>query len=248
MKNFFTILFLLPFSFVFAQSDILTTKNGNLAIIPVFHAAVILQWDNLNIYIDPDGGAERYKTMKAPDLVLIMHEHSDQLEEATLDGLNLTKTELIAPQKVIDQLKNKAFAKITVLENGKNLTFKNIKIQTVGIYNFPEATARHQKRAGDGYLLNLGDKRVYFSGETGGTPEMRSLKNIDIAFVCMNPPYTMDVEQAAAAVLAFKPAVVYPYHYRQPGNKFSDIEKFRKLVNDKDSKIDVRLRNWYTQL
>lgn len=248
MKNFFTILFLLPFSFVFAQSDILTTKNGNLAIIPVFHAAVVLQWDNLNIYIDPDGGAERYKTMKAPDLILITHEHSDQLEEATLDGLNLTKTELIAPQNVIDQLKNKAFAKITVLENGKNLTFKNIKIQTVGIYNLPEATARHQKRAGDGYVLNLGDKRVYFSGDTDGTPEMRSLKNIDIAFVCMNPPYAMDVEQAAAAVLAFKPAVVYPYHYRQPGNKFSDIEKFRKLVNDKDSKIDVRLRNWYIQL
>lgn len=248
MKKILTLLFLLPFAFASAQSDTYATKKGDLTVIPVFHAATVLQWNNLTLYVDPYGGAERYKSMKTPDLVLITHEHGDHLDESTLSGLDLSKTELIAPQKVVDQLKNKTFAKITVLPNGKNLTVKNIKIESVGAYNIPEETARHKKGVGNGYVLNLGGKRIYFSGDTDGTPEMRGLKNIDIAFVCMNPPYTMDVEPAAEAVLAFKPAVVYPYHYRQPGNKFSDIEKFKKLVNDKDPKIDVRLRNWYTQI
>lgn len=245
MKNFLLILFLLPFSVVFAQSDVLLNKKGNVDIIPIFHAAAVLQWNGEIVYADPYGGAERYKGMKAPDVILITHEHGDHLDEATLSGLDLTKTELIAPQKVVDQLRNKSFAKITVLGNGQNATVKNIKIEAVGMYNIPEETARHKKGVGNGYVVTIGGKRFYFSGDTDGTPDMRSLKNIDVAFVCMNPPYTMDVAPAADAVLAFKPKIVYPYHYRQPANKLSDVELFKKLVNDKDPKIDVRLRNWY---
>jgi L-ascorbate metabolism protein UlaG (beta-lactamase superfamily) len=248
MKYFLLVLFLLPFSLVFAQPEVFQTKKANLEITPVFHAALIMQWNGVTVYADPYGGVERYKNQKAPDVVLITHEHGDHLDETTLNGLDLTKTELIAPQKVIDQLKNKTFAKITVLGNGQNLTIKNIKIEAVGMYNLPEETARHKKGAGNGYVVNFGGKRVYLSGDTDGTPDMRALKNIDVAFVCMNPPYTMDVAPAADAVLAFKPAVVYPYHYRQPGDKLSDIEMFKKLVNDKDAKIDVRLRNWYTRV
>ena len=248
MKYFFLILFFLPFSILYAQSDIFPTKKGDVEVTPIFHAALNVQWNGLTVYVDPYGGAERYKSMKAPDVVLITHEHGDHLDESTLGGLDLTKTELIAPQKVVDMLKNKTFAKITVLGNGQNTTVKNIKIEAIGMYNIPEETARHKKGVGNGYVITLGGKRFYFSGDTDGTPEMRSLKNIDVAFVCMNPPYTMDVAPAADAVLAFKPKVVYPYHYRQPGNKLSDIEEFKKLVNDKDPQIDVRLRNWYTQL
>ncbi len=248
MKYKLAILFLLPFSVVFAQTDVFPTKKGNLEITPVFHAALMLQWNGLTVYADPYGGSERYKNSKAPDLIVITHEHGDHLDEATLSGLDLTKTELIAPQKVVGQLKNKSFAKITVLQNGQSSNFKSIKVEAVGMYNIPEETARHKKGVGNGYVLTFGGKRVYISGDTDDTPDMRALKNIDVAFVCMNPPYTMDVAPAADAVLAFKPAVVYPYHYRQPGNKLSDIELFKKLVNDKDPKIDVRLRNWYTQL
>lgn len=245
MKSFFLILFLSTFFNAFAQPEVFQTKKGNLQITPVFHAALVMEWDGITVYADPYGGAERFKSFKAPDVVLITHEHGDHLDEATLNGLDLTKTELIAPQKVVDQLKNKTFAKITVLENGQNLSYKNIKIEAVAMYNMPEETARHKKGVGNGYILNLGGKRVYLSGDTDGTPEMRSLKNIDVAFVCMNPPYTMDVAEAANAVLDFKPKVVYPYHYRQPGNKLSDIESFKKMVEDKNPKIDVRLRNWY---
>ena len=248
MKNLLTILFLLSFSAAIAQPEVFETKKGNLEITPVFHAALVMQWNGLTVYIDPYGGAERYKNMKSPDLVLITHEHQDHLDESTLAGIDLTKAELIAPQKVIDQLKNKTFAKITVLGNGQTTSFKGLKIDAVGAYNIPEETARHKKGVGNGYVINFGGKRVYLSGDTDGTPDMRSLKNIDVAFVCMNPPYTMDVSQAADAVLAFKPKVIYPYHYRQPGNKFSDIESFKKMVEDKDPNIDVRLRNWYQSI
>ncbi len=113
------------------------------------------------------------------------------------------------------------------------------------MYNLPEtADSRHPKGRGNGYVLEMGDRHIYFSGDTEDIAEMRALKNIDVAFVCMNLPYTMDVNQAASAVLAFKPKVVYPYHYRGSGG-LSDVEAFKKSVNDGDSKIEVRLRNWY---
>ena len=90
-------------------------------------------------------------------------------------------------------------------------------------------------------MLTFGDKRVYLSGDTEDIPEMRALKNIDVAFLCMNLPYTMTVEQAASAVREFRPKIVYPYHYRG-----SDLEKFKKLVGD-DVGVEVRLRDWYKQ-
>ncbi|RYE32790.1 MAG: MBL fold metallo-hydrolase [Sphingobacteriaceae bacterium] len=129
MKKLLTILFLLPFSVVLAQPESFVTKKGNLEITPVFHAALVIQWNGVTVFADPYGGTERYKNTKAPDVILITHEHGDHLDEATLGGLDLTKTELVAPQKVIDQLKNKTFAKITVLPNGKSLVIKDIKIE-----------------------------------------------------------------------------------------------------------------------
>ena len=101
----------------------------------------------------------------------------------------------------------------------------------------------HPKGRGNGYVLELGGKRIYVSGDTEDIEEMRQLKGIDIAFVCMNLPFTMTVEQAADAVLAFKPKIVYPYHYRGRGG-FSDVEKFKQIVAREPS-IDVRLLDWY---
>lgn len=109
------------------------------------------------------------------------------------------------------------------------------------MYNLPESpTAYHTKGRGNGYVLKIGGENIYISGDTSDIPEMRSLKNIDIAFVCMNLPYTMNVKTASQGVLAFKPKVVYPYHYRG-----QDINEFKKLVNAGDKNIDVRIRNWY---
>ena len=113
------------------------------------------------------------------------------------------------------------------------------------MYNLPEdSESRHTKGRGNGYVLNMGGKNVYFSGDTEDIPEMRALKNIDVAFVCMNLPYTMDIDQASSAVLDFKPKIMYPYHYRGQGG-LADVDAFQKKVTDANDKIDVRLRNWY---
>jgi L-ascorbate metabolism protein UlaG (beta-lactamase superfamily) len=114
------------------------------------------------------------------------------------------------------------------------------------MYNLPAGspTARHPKGLGNGYVLNIGGKNIYLSGDTEDIPEMRGLKNIDVAFVCMNLPYTMDINHAADAVLAFKPRIVYPYHYRGQSG-LSDVNGFKNLVEKGDKGIEVRLRNWY---
>jgi L-ascorbate metabolism protein UlaG (beta-lactamase superfamily) len=131
-------------------------------------------------------------------------------------------------------------AKTTVLANGETKSVKGVSIEAVPMYNTtPERLQYHTKGRGNGYVVTLGGKRVYISGDTEDIPEMRALKNIDVAFVCFNLPYTMTEEQAASAVRDFAPKIVYPYHYRG-----SDIAKFKKLVGN-DAGIEVREGSWY---
>jgi L-ascorbate metabolism protein UlaG (beta-lactamase superfamily) len=132
-----------------------------------------------------------------------------------------------------------------ILNNGDHTDQSGISITAIPMYNLPESpTAMHTKGRGNGYVLGIGGKNIYLSGDTQGIPEMRALKNIDVAFICMNLPYTMDIKEAADAVLAFKPKIVYPYHYRGRGG-LSDVNGFKSLVAAGDKDIDVRLRNWY---
>lgn len=132
-----------------------------------------------------------------------------------------------------------------MLSNGEESEILGLTVQAVPMYNLPDDdSSRHPKGWGNGYVLTIGGDRLYFSGDTEDIPEMRMLSNIDYAFVCMNLPYTMDVDQAADAVLDFAPKVVYPYHYRGQGG-LSDVEKFKSLVNAGNPAIEVRLRNWY---
>ncbi len=114
------------------------------------------------------------------------------------------------------------------------------------MYNLPDAENkdRHTKGRGNGYLLSDGMMRVYIAGDTAGTPEMRALTNIDIALIPMNLPYTMGVDEAADAVLAFRPKKVYPYHYRSPDG-LADVNRFRDLVTAGNANIEVVLAAWY---
>src|SRR5690606_24115954 len=105
--------------------------------------------------------------------------------------------------------------------------------------------SRHPKGRGNGYVLQMGNKKIYLAGDTEDIEEMRSLKDIDVAFIPMNLPFTMDEKQAANGVLAFKPKIVYPYHYRGQ-NGLSNVDEFKKLVNAGNKNIEVRLRNWYS--
>ena len=121
----------------------------------------------------------------------------------------------------------------------------DVVVYSVPMYNLREdALQYHPKGRGNGYIVEFGGKRVYISGDTEDIPEMRQLKDIDMAFVCMNLPYTMTVESAASAVLDFKPKQVYPYHYRGTEG-FSDVEKFKSLVNKGNKDIEVIQLDWY---
>ncbi|MGV3587200.1 MAG: MBL fold metallo-hydrolase, partial [Adhaeribacter sp.] len=193
------------------------------------------------IYVDPAGGANLFTGLDAPELILITDIHGDHMDLKTLEAINTSKATLIVPQAVADMLPATLKPKVVVLANGAKTTKFGVTITAIPMYNLPEtADSRHPKGRGNGYVINVGDKNIYFSGDTEDIAEMRALKNIDVAFVCMNLPYTMDVNQAAQAVLAFKPKVVYPYHYRG-----QDVNVFKSQVNTGDNKIEVRLRNWY---
>ena len=225
--------------------DTISTSKGSVIVQPIFHAALVLEWNGKNIYVDPYNGADAYKTLKKPDLVLITDIHGDHMDIKTLQALDLSGASLIVPQAVADKLPAEWKDKIVVLNNGKTTEQSGVTISAIPMYNLPnDSTARHTKGRGNGYVLDIGGKKFYISGDTEDIPEMRSLKNIDVAFVCMNLPFTMSVEQAASAVLEFKPKIVYPYHYRGQGG-LSDTQQFKKLVNKGDASIDVRLKDWY---
>ncbi|MCE7072859.1 MBL fold metallo-hydrolase [Dyadobacter sp. CY327] len=249
MKATFALLFLLISAPLWAQlpaTDDLSTSKGPLKIQPLNHATMSLTWAGKTIYVDPYGGTKTFKGIAAPDLVLISDIHGDHFDPKTLDSLDLSKAIIVAPKAVIDMMSDKLKAKAVEVNNGQTISKLDISIMAIPMYNLPEsADAKHTKGRGNGYVLKFGDKTVYISGDTAGIPEMRALKNIDLAFVCMNLPYTMDVPEAASAVLDFKPKIVYPYHYRGQ-NGLSDTEAFKKLVNAGDKKIDVRLRDWYS--
>lgn len=249
MRTILPILFLFVTITLSAQKDIISTEKGDLTLTPILHATMVMEWNGKTIYIDPYGGAERFEGFKAPDLVVITHKHGDHLNAKTLGGLSLERAELVAPQSVVDALGDISFGKITSLKNGETAETNDLKVMAVPMYNLPETEeSRHPKGWGNGYVLEIGGKRFYISGDTEDIQEMRQLENIDYAFVCMNLPYTMDINQASSAVLEFKPTVVYPFHYRGGGGKFSDVEEFKKLVNQEDENIEVRLRDWYPEI
>ncbi len=241
------LIFFFTLSF-FAQRpspDKLKTNSGELTIQPILHGTLVLQFNDKTIYIDPYGGGKAFENMESPDLILITDIHGDHLNSKTLDAIKTNGVPFIVPQAVADKLPEMYSSNVEVLNNGGISEYLSISIEAIPMYNLPESDdAKHTKGRGNGYILTIDGIKLYISGDTEDIPEMRSLKNIDVAFVCMNLPYTMDIHQAASAVLEFKPKVVYPYHYRGKPD-MSDTEAFKKLINSKNSNIDVRLRNWY---
>jgi L-ascorbate metabolism protein UlaG (beta-lactamase superfamily) len=224
-------------------------SNSNLddtvKVIPINHATLILEYDAHVIYIDPVGGVNAFKGQKEPTLILITDIHGDHFSLKTLEAFELNAVPVIGPQAVADKIPSTILPSITVMNNGETYQINGISIEALPMYNLrEEALQYHEKGRGNGYVITLNDQRIYISGDTEDIPEMRNLKHIDKALICMNLPYTMPVENAANAVLDFQPKQVYPYHYRG-SQSFSDIEKFKTLVETGNSQIDVVLLNWY---
>lgn len=214
---------------------------------PISHASFVFTLADTLIFNDPVGDAALYADKGTPDIILMSDVHGDHLSTSTLTALVGEGTKIIAPQAVYDLLPLLLQARTTVMANGDVITEEGVQFEAIPMYNLPETEdSRHAKGRGNGYVLEAGETRMYIAGDTADIPEMRALRDIDIAFVPMNLPYTMTVEAAADAVLEFKPSQVYPYHYRGMDG-LSDVEKFKALVNAGDPTIEVVLAAWYPQ-
>ncbi|GAA4969943.1 MBL fold metallo-hydrolase [Algibacter aquimarinus] len=257
MKKLFYYLFLITILISSCKNDKTADSTENstnsesekrLEIKPISHATMVLNYGNETIYVDPTGGKLAFKNQKKPTIVLITDIHGDHYNLKTLKEIDLNGTIIVAPTAVIDKFPEDFKPMFKVLNNGESSVIKDISIEAVPMYNLREEALKfHSKGRGNGYVLTLDNERIYISGDTEDIPEMRALKNIDKAFVCMNLPYTMTVESAADAVLEFKPKQVYPYHYRGTGG-LSDIRKFANIVNKADLEIEVVQLNWYPNL
>jgi L-ascorbate metabolism protein UlaG (beta-lactamase superfamily) len=225
-----------------ASDDTLATSAGDVAIHAIHHAALTLTFNGTTVLVDPAPlgqtvNLDEFKALPAPALILITHEHGDHFNVPILEAVSGSAT-IVAPQSVADKMPDDLKAKTKVMKNGDTMEVAGIAIAAVPAYNSsPDKQQSHPKDRDNGYVLTFGDKHVYIAGDTEDTPEMRALTNIDVAFLPMNLPYTIDVDHAADAVKAFKPKVVYPYHSRG-----SDVEAFKAKVGDA---ADVRILDWY---
>jgi L-ascorbate metabolism protein UlaG (beta-lactamase superfamily) len=211
------------------------TKAGPLKITIIQHASFMLEAGGQVVQVDPSQG--NYDGLPAADLILITDIHGDHFTPQVVDRLKKPGTLILAPEGVAKML-----PAATLLRNGETKTVGAWTIEAVPMYNLKRGPSAgqfyHDKGRGNGYIVTYGGTRLYIAGDTEDTPEMRGLKNIDIAFVPMNLPYTMPPEEAADAVRAFHPRIVYPYHYRG-----SDLKVFEKALAG--SGVEVRVRDWY---
>ena len=218
------------------------TANGKVAIHPISHASFVMETPAGVLYVDPVGEPSAYADKPPADLILVTHEHGDHFNNQVLDALK--DAPIVINRGAHRLLEGDLATRATEMENGNAHSFQDISIEAIPAYNLTEERKKfHPQGRDNGYVLTLpGNFRVYISGDTEDIPEMRGLSGIDLAFVCMNLPFTMDVEAAASAVNEFAPTVVYPYHYRGRDGGTQDPEKFAELVG---SQTEVRLGKWY---
>jgi L-ascorbate metabolism protein UlaG (beta-lactamase superfamily) len=209
------------------------TDAGPVKLTVINHASMVIENAGQVIDIDPVG-VGRYEGLPQPDVILITHTHGDHLDAATIAKRRKPETILIGPAAAAASVTG-----LTVMRNGDSRQVGSTGIEAVPAYNLPTAKQMfHPKGEGNGYILTFGGLRCYIAGDTQGIPEMAALKDITVAFLPMNQPYTMTPEEVAAAARSFMPRILYPYH-----SKGSDVEALVKLLEG--SGIEVRVRDWY---
>jgi L-ascorbate metabolism protein UlaG (beta-lactamase superfamily) len=217
--------------------DILRTTEGELKIRPIMHGSLMLEFRGKVIHVDP-WSRGTYTGLPKADLILITDIHPDHMDRAMVDQLKKETTVILAPAAVAETIRE-----AQIIRNGETKTVDGITIEAIPMYNLVRGPSPgqlyHTKGRGNGYVLTLGGTRVYISGDTECVPEIKALRGIDVAFLCMNLPFTMPPEEAAECVKAFRPKIVYPYHYRN-----ADLSVFVNALKG-ESGIEVRVRNWY---
>jgi len=216
------------------EQDIIKTDAGDLKITFIGHGTLMFTFGGKTIHVDPVSREADYTEMPKADIILLTHEHGDHLDTKAIDILRKDGTQLVLTKACAERVAG------LVMANGDVQTVQGMKIEAVPAYNIVHMRSAgnpfHPKGRGNGYIITFGDKRLYVAGDTENTPEMKQLKNIDVAFLPMNLPYTMTPEMVTDAAKAFKPKILYPYHYSQTDpNKLVDL-----LKNSKN--IEVRIR------
>ncbi len=229
----FFVLFAVGASAESFEKDTLTTSQGEVTITFIGHGTLLLEFDGKVIHVDPWSRLADYNELPKADLVLVTHDHGDHLDKETIQLLSTDKTEVVISKSCTGKVDGH------VLENGQSGTFQNIPVEAVPAYNIKhmrrENEPYHPKGQGNGYVLTLGNRRLYIAGDTEDIPEMENLQNIDWAFLPMNLPYTMSPEMAANAAKMIQPTILYPYHFGD-----TDTQKLVELLSD--TEIDVRIR------
>ncbi len=218
------------------EEDIIKTSAGDLKIAFVGHGTLMFTFGGKVIHIDPVSREANYNKMPKADLIMITHEHGDHLDPKAIKIIRKEDTEIVLTEICAGDIKGSI-----VMKNGDVKTVGGLKIEAVPAYNIVHERQSgrpfHPRGDGNGYIITFGDKRVYVAADTENTPEMKKLKDIDVVFLPMNLPYTMTPEMAADAAKAFRPKILYPYHF---GN--TDTSELVKLLEgEKD--IEVRIRD-----
>ena len=217
------------------EFDKIVTSSGTVELHFIGHGSLMFKVNGFVIYMDPVRSSGNYDFLPKADLILVTHEHGDHLDISLIAELKKPGTLLFCNQN--------SLAKVSwamAMKDGDRQEINNIVIEAVPAYNIVNESSPghpyHPKGVGIGYILTIGGKRFYVAGDTENTPEMKSLRNIDVAFLPMNLPYTMTPAMVADAALAFKPKILYPYHFGE-----TDTNEIVKLL--KGSGIEVRIRS-----
>ena len=239
--SFLLLLFIMTFTFSADamepfETDIIKTSDGDLKITFIGHGTLMFAFNQQIIHVDPFSKVADYAKLPKADVILITHEHFDHLDLKALEQILTEKTKVMLTAACSKQVKNGI-----IMKNGDVQTVNGLKIESIPAYNLVHKRDNgqpfHPKGVGNGYIITFGDRRVYVAGDTENIPEMKSLREIDCAFLPMNLPYTMTPEMVADAAKAFRPKILYPYHF---GN--TDTSNLLKLLRDQ-KEIEVRIRN-----
>lgn len=240
MKRFSTFLLsLIMAASLFSQEmpavDKINSSAGTIELHFIGHGTLMFKINEFVIHVDPVRSSGSYSNLPKADLILVTHEHGDHLDAGLINDLRKESTRMLCNSNSA-----KTIPWAQVMKPGDIVKTGDYTVEAVYAYNIKNERAPgqpfHAKGEGNGYIITVGNKRIYVAGDTENTPEMKELKNIDIAFLPMNLPYTMTPEMVADAARAFKPAILYPYHF---GNTKTD--EIVSLL--KGTGIDVRIRN-----
>ena len=217
------------------EVDTISTSAGDLDITFLGHGTLMFSFNGKVMHIDPFSRVADYATLPKADLILITHDHGDHLDAAALDHIRTNATTVLMAESCAGKVQDGI-----VIKNGGVQAFEGIRIEALPAYNIAHTRDNgqpfHPKGAGNGYILTFGDTRVYVAGDTENTSEMKALKNIAVAFLPMNLPYTMTPDMVADAAKAFRPGILYPYHFGE-----TDTSQLIELLKDEPG-IEVRIR------